>query len=265
MRAQIAITRNGITKASSDKAPPEGGVLARRTNGDFLISLHRHVSETALVQMMRSLRALDPAFEMSLEMAGNVTRHLSRQDACLRLALRALGILERVNEPLFMSNLELYDRKRPPVGMRSQNLLRLAELDLVGKDAPTALLEVSAAAIENLVSVGQNRSMRLYFLALPEEMDWPAEVPATGIPLDEGFDTPGGRWLSVIYEAAFAIQAPLYHHGFVRIDGGTLRPFLRFVYPITPQNERPRQFQGPVHSRDRRKPGPDDHLKTGFA
>ena len=111
MRAQIAITRNGITKASSDKAPPEGGVLARRTNGDFLISLHRHVSETALVQMMRSLRALDPAFEMSLEMAGNVTRHLSRQDACLRLALRALGILERVNEPLFMSNLELYDRK----------------------------------------------------------------------------------------------------------------------------------------------------------
>ena len=32
----------------------------------------------------------------------------------MRLALRALGILERVNEPLFMSNLEIYDRKRPP-------------------------------------------------------------------------------------------------------------------------------------------------------
>ena len=146
MRAQIAITRNGITQASSDKSPPEGGVLARRTNGDFLISLHRHVSETALVQMMRSLRALDPGFEMSLEMAGNITRHLSRQDTCLRLALRALGILERVNEPLFMSNLEIYDRKRPPTGMLSQNLLKLAELDLAGKDAPTALLEVSAAS-----------------------------------------------------------------------------------------------------------------------
>ena len=181
MRAQIAITRNGITQASADKAPPEGGVLARRTNGDFLISLHRHVSETALVQMMRSLRALDPSFEMSLEIAGNITRNLSRQDACMRLALRALGILERVNEPLFMSNLEIYDRKRPPAGMRSQKFLRLAELDLAGKDAPTALLEVSAAAIENLVSVGQNRSMRLYFLALPEETDWPAEVPATGV------------------------------------------------------------------------------------
>ena len=61
--------------------------------------------------------------------------------------MRALGILERVNEPLFMSNLEIYDRKRPPTGMLSQNLLKLVELDLAGKDAPTALLEVSAAAI----------------------------------------------------------------------------------------------------------------------
>ena len=58
MRAQIAITRNGITQASSGKSPPEGGALARRTNGDFLISLHRHVSETGIVQTMRSLRAL---------------------------------------------------------------------------------------------------------------------------------------------------------------------------------------------------------------
>ena len=53
MRAQIAITPNGITQTSSDKSPPKGGVLAQRTNGDFLISLHRHVSKTALVQMMR--------------------------------------------------------------------------------------------------------------------------------------------------------------------------------------------------------------------
>ena len=161
MRAQIAITCNGITQASSNKSPPEGGVLARRTNEDLLISQHRHLSETALDQMMRSLRALDPGFEMSLETAGNVTRHLSRQDACLRLALRAPGILERVNEPLFISNLEIYDRKRPPTCMLSQNLLKLAELDLAGEDAPTALLEVSAAAIENLISVGQNSSMRL--------------------------------------------------------------------------------------------------------
>ena len=82
----------------------------------------------------------------------------------------------------------------------------------------------------------------LYFLALPEETDWPAEVPATGIPLDEGFDTPGGRWLSVIYEAAFAIQAPLSSR-LCQDRRGTLRPFQRFVYPITPQNERPSNFR----------------------
>ena len=193
MRAQIAITRNGITQASSDKSPPEGGVPARRTNGDFLISLHRHVSETALVQMMRSLRALDPGFEMSLEMAGNITRHLSRQDTCLRLALRALGILERVNEPLFMSNLEIYDRKRPPTGMLSQNLLKLAELDLPAR-MRRQRFSVSAAAIENLVSVGQNRSMRLYFLVCPRRQTGRRRCrpPAS---LDEGFDSPGGRWL----------------------------------------------------------------------
>ena len=59
-----------------------------------------------------------------------------------------------MNEPLFMSNLEIYERKRPPTDMLTQNLLKRALLDLAGKDAPTALLEVSVAAIENLVSVG---------------------------------------------------------------------------------------------------------------
>ena len=85
--------------------------------------------------------------------------------------------------------------------------------------------------------------MRLYFLALAEETDWPAEVPATGVPLDKGFDSPGGRWLSIIYEVAFTIQAPIYHHGFLRIDGGALRRFHRCVYPVTPQNERPSNFR----------------------
>ena len=92
MRAQFAITRNGITQSSSVKSPPESGALARRTNGDFLISLHRHVSETALVQMIRSLPELDPGFEM----VGNVICH-ARTPACGLPC--ALGILERVNAP----------------------------------------------------------------------------------------------------------------------------------------------------------------------
>ena len=243
MRAQIAITRTGVTQASNGKAIPEGGALARRTNGEFLISLHRKVSETALIQMMRTLRALDPDFRMNLEVAGHLTRHLTRQEICLRLALRGLSIVERANEPLFMSNLELFDAARPPPSLRSRNMMRLATLDLADKDAPTALLEASSADIVNLVSVGQNRSMRLYFLARPDDADWPPGVPATGAPIDEAMDTPAGRWLAVLYEAAFAIQKPLFHHGFLRVDGGALRPFQRFVYPITPRNDRPSNYR----------------------
>jgi len=243
MRAQIAITRSGVTQASDGKAVPEGGVLVRRTNGEFLISLHRKVSETALIQLMRTLRALDADFEMSLEASGHVTRRLSRQEACLRLALRGLNIVERANEPLFMSNLDLFDSRRPPAALRSENMTRLANLQLDGKDAPTALLEVSAAEISNLVLIGQNRSMRLYFLALPEEPDWPTGLPGTGVPLDDSMDTPAGRWLSILYEAAFSIQQPLFHHGFVRVEGGTLRPFQRFVYPITPRHDPPANYR----------------------
>lgn len=243
MRAQIAITRTGVTQASNGKTVPDGGAMVRRTNGEFLISLHRKVSETALIQLMRTLRALDADFKMNLEAAGHLTRHLTRQDVCLRLALRGLSIIERASEPLFMSNLELFDEASPPPALRSSNMMRLAGLQLAGKDAATALLEASTANIANLVSVGQNRSMRLYFLALPEETDWPPELPATGMPLDESMDTPFGRWLSVIYEAAFAIQQPLYHHGFLRVEGGTLRPFQRFVYPITPHHDRPSNYR----------------------
>ena len=243
MRAQIAITRSGVTQASNGKTVPDGGALVRRTNGEFLISLHRKVSETALMQLMRTLRALDADFKMSLEAAGHQTRNLTRQEVCLRLALRGLNIIERASEPLFMSNLELFDDSRPPPTLRSPNMMRLAGLRLASKDVPTALLEASAANITNLVSVGQNRSMRLYFLALPEELDWPPEVPSTGVPLDETWDSPYGRWLSVLYEAAFAIQQPLYQHGFLRVEGGTLRPFQRFVYPITPPHDRPSNFR----------------------
>lgn len=212
------------------------GRLSVGINGEFLISLHRKVSETALIQLMR---ALDADFEMNLEAAG----HLTRQEVCLRLALHGLNIIERASEPLFMSNLELFDDSRPPPTLRSPNMMRLAGLRLAGKDVPTALLEASAANITNLVSVGHNRSMWLCFLALPEELDWPPEVPSTGVPLDETWDSPFGRWLSMLYEAAFAIQQPLYHHGFLRVEGGTLRPFQRFAYPITPPHDRPSNFR----------------------
>ena len=117
MRAQIAITRTGVTQASSNHEPPDGGVLARRTNGDFRVTLHRKVSETALVQLLRSLRALAPDFQMSLEMGDRPVEQLTRQQAYHHIALRALGTLERTNETAFMSNLELLDSMLPPTSL----------------------------------------------------------------------------------------------------------------------------------------------------
>ena len=243
MRAQIAITRSGVTQASSSQEPPDGGVLARRTNADFRVTLHRKVSEAALVQLLRSLRALAPDFLMSLETGDKLAEQLTRQQACHHIALRALGSIERSNEASFMSNLELFDAMDPPAALQSENLLRLAQLDLAGKDAPTALMQASAADIRNLVSVGQNRSMRLYFLAHPWEFVWPASLPENGTPIDEGADTPSLQWLALVYEAAFAIQAPLFQHGFLRLHGGPMRPFQRFIYPITPPQERPSNYR----------------------
>lgn len=243
MRSQIAITRGGVTKASTGKAPPEGGVLARRVNGDFTVSLHRKVSEMALVQLLRSLRALDSEFRMTLEATDRRHENLTRRQACHRIALQAIGIIEQANESLFMSNIELFSEAQASSMLRSETLLKLAGLDLEHHDAPTALMQVSAADIANLVSVGQNRSMRLYYLAIPPDHVWPSPGPKPGTPLDDIIGSPPWRWLSTVYEAALAIQAPLFQHGFVRLHGGAMRPFQRFIYPITPPQDRPSNYR----------------------
>ena len=243
MRSQIAITRGGVTKASTGKAPSEGGVLARRVNGDFTISLHRKVSEMALVQLLRSLRALDSEFRMTLEATDRRYENLTRRHACHRIALQAIGIIEQANESLFMSNIEIFSKAQPPSMLQSENLLKLADLELADYDAPTALMQVSAADIANLVSVGQNRSMRLYYLAIPQNHVWPSPGPKSGTPLDDITGSPSWRWLSTVHEAALAIQAPLFQHGFIRLHGGAMRPFQRFIYPITPLRERPSNYR----------------------
>ena len=239
MRSQIAITRSGVTKASIGKAPPDGGILARRVNGSFTISLHRKVSEMALVQLLRSLRALDPEFRMTLETTDRRHENLTRRQACHRIALQAIGIIEHANESMFMSNIELFSKAQSPSMLQSENLLKLANLDLAPCDAPSALMRASAADIANLVSVGQNRSMQLYYLAIPTDHVWPSPGPKPGTPLEDITGSAPWRWLSIIYEAALAIQTPLFQHGFLRLHGGTMRPFQRIIYPITPPGDRP--------------------------
>lgn len=136
MRAQIAITRNGITQASTGTTPPDGGVLARRANRDFQILLHRRVSESALINLMRALRAVDAGMIMTLVTAGSSTKGLSRQELCLQLTLRALGIIEAENESLFMSNLELFNAARPHPAIRSKKSSQTGQITACRQGCP---------------------------------------------------------------------------------------------------------------------------------
>ena len=69
MRAQIAITRNSITQASSDKSPPEGGVLTREVVGLDPSKREAHGSHVSLAVLrqppptpMRSRPAYAPDY-----------------------------------------------------------------------------------------------------------------------------------------------------------------------------------------------------------
>lgn len=44
MRAQIIINKFGIIQEGEGKKPPQGGVLARRTNRDLVVHLHNAVT-----------------------------------------------------------------------------------------------------------------------------------------------------------------------------------------------------------------------------
>ena len=92
MREQIAITRSGVTRASTSASPPDGGALAKRANGVFHVSLHRRVSEAALINLMRALRAIEPGFPMNLRVDSLLQQGLSRSELCLDEGKRSAGI-----------------------------------------------------------------------------------------------------------------------------------------------------------------------------
>lgn len=62
-------------------------------------------------------------------------------------------------------------------------------------------------------------SMRLCFLSLPRTFLWPEATIQKGDTLDECLPKDAEYWLSIIYETAFALKLPLYHHGTIRIAG----------------------------------------------
>jgi hypothetical protein len=239
MRAQIFINRFGTTQAATGKRPPYGGIVAHRSNRFFSIILDDMATIPALINLIRTLRAV----ESDIILNGASTKPLTRQQMCLLLARRALSMIEKQNEDMFMSDMEIFNPRISTIDVLPENLTRLLQLDFGGLDAPSALMLASSAKIKNLVSVGQSQSMRLYYLALPADITWPQEPPPLSKPLEEALSDPLCTWLSITYEAALAIRAPIYQHGILRLNAELRLPFQRVLNPIIPKNERPAHFR----------------------
>lgn len=239
MRAQIVINKFGTTQTGTGSKPPSGGILARRSNRDFSIVLDQAVTIAALIALMRTLRAIDGQMKLDSDNALPMTR----QKMCLKLARHALSIIEKSHETRFMSDLEIFNPEISTIDVLPNNLTQLVELDFTKLDAPSALMKASAAKIKNLVLVGQNRSMRLCFLALPKDTAWPPGPPELTLPIDESVVEPICTWLTIAYEAALSIQAPIYQHGILKINSELRLPFQRVLNPITPTDDRPAHFR----------------------
>ena len=167
---------------------------------------------------------------------------MTHEELCLKLTHRAFAIIERRHEDLFMSDLEIFTPNIPAIELLPANLIRLAELDFTNLDAPTAMMRASMAKMENLVSVGQNRSPELYLMMIPAVINWPAESPLLEQPMEDILSDPIFKWLSTAYEAALTIRAPLYQHGILKISADRRMPFKRILNPIAPLGERPPHF-----------------------
>ena len=168
---------------------------------------------------------------------------MTLEEICLELTHQASAIIERRHEDLFMSDLEIFTPNILAIDLLPANLMRLAELNFTILDVLTALIRASVAKVENLDSIGQNRSPELYFMMTPAVIDWPAVSPLREQPMEGVLREPIFKWLSTAYEAGLAIRAPFYQHGILKISAERRMPFQRILNPIAPLGERSTHFR----------------------
>ena len=103
---------------------------------------------------------------------------------------------------------------------------------------PTTLQRISEVGIENLLSVGQTMSMKLCFIARPNNLIWPSQTPKLGETFEKCLPRAEAEWLATVCEAALVIRQSLYHQGLISIDSKGRQPFQRLIYPLAPAHER---------------------------
>ena len=245
MHSEILINKKGIVQSSSGDAPPEGGLYVIRNNQEFSIIFDDKPLLPAMISLIRTLRSTTGTINLTGYNL-NIEKQ-PPQSAFITIAKIALHALEKEQGTKFNSNLELFSINNLDNHQFPEELMPLARLNLLGKDVPSALMQVVNANIENLVSIGQTMSMRLCFLSLPRSFIWPEATIQKGDALDECLPKDAEYWLSIIYETAFALKLPLYHYGTIKIpgiiSGDSHLPFHRLIYPLAPASDRPHNYR----------------------
>ncbi len=79
MRAEIVINLSDTTRAGDTTEAPTGGVTAKRSNRDFAVKLDADVSYPALINLIRTLRAVDGQVTLADDPASPMTREATNE------------------------------------------------------------------------------------------------------------------------------------------------------------------------------------------
>jgi len=237
VRAQIAINKNGTIQNAKSATSPPGGVLLNRKNSEFTVTLSQTASCKSLTTLIQTLRAIDQT--LLLKQLGAEPKFISKPKLCLLAAKRALLLIEQEHECPFASTLDVVTHPTHTNTKLHESLRNFASMAIVGLDTPAALIKANMLNIPHLTSTAQNRSMRLFFVALPTTIDWPVMAPRTRQPIDSELDNLTAQWLSLLYDTALAALQPLFHQGTIALTASKTIAFQRILFPITPPSERP--------------------------
>jgi len=237
VRAQISISKNGTIHNAKSTTSLPGGVLLNRKNSEFTVTVSQNASCKSLTTLIQTLRAIDQT--LLLKQLGAEPQLISKSKLCVLAAKRALSLIEQEYECPFASTLDVVTKPIHTNIELHESLRNFASMVVAGLDTPAALIKANMLDIPHLTSTAQNRSMRLFFVALPTTIDWPVMAPRTRQPIDSELDDLTARWLSVLYDTALAARQPLFHHGTIELTPCKTISFQRILYPITPTSERP--------------------------
>ena len=79
MRAKIVIDLSGTTRAGDTTEAPTGDLTAKRSNRDFAVKLDADVSYPVLINLIRTLRAVDGQVTLANNPASKITREAAEE------------------------------------------------------------------------------------------------------------------------------------------------------------------------------------------